>query len=107
MDWYNCSSAHSKPLNANRKAYAAWWLWATLAGWDQDLHAPTNVIISTASDSIYIAWNIVQGASSYKVYSSDNPYTDFTEDISGLFDGESWSAPIGEVKKFYYVTAVN
>ena len=34
VDWYNCGSAHSQPLNANRKAYAAWWLWATLAGWD-------------------------------------------------------------------------
>ena len=33
-DWYNCSSAHSQPLNANQKAYAAWWLWARLAGWD-------------------------------------------------------------------------
>ena len=34
LDWYNCSSAHSQPLNANRKAYAAWWLWAALAGWN-------------------------------------------------------------------------
>ena len=33
-DWYNCSSAHSQPLNANQKAYAAWWLWARLGGWD-------------------------------------------------------------------------
>jgi hypothetical protein len=33
-DWYNCNSAHSQPLNANMKAYAAWWLWARLAGWD-------------------------------------------------------------------------
>lgn len=33
-DWYNCSSAHSQPLNANQKAYSAWWLWARLAGWD-------------------------------------------------------------------------
>ncbi len=33
VDWYNCSSAHSQPLNANRKAYAAWWLWARIAGW--------------------------------------------------------------------------
>ncbi len=36
-DWYSCSSAHSQPLNANRKAYAAWWLWARLGGWDGNL----------------------------------------------------------------------
>jgi len=33
-EWFNCSSAHSQPLNANLKAYAAWHLWARLAGWD-------------------------------------------------------------------------
>lgn len=33
VDWYNCSSAHSQPLNANQKAYAAWWLFARIAGW--------------------------------------------------------------------------
>ncbi|NLA75313.1 MAG: hypothetical protein GX846_07580 [Deltaproteobacteria bacterium] len=34
VDWYDCLSAHSEPLNSNQKAYAAWWLWARLAGWD-------------------------------------------------------------------------
>jgi hypothetical protein len=33
-DWYNCSSAHSEPVNANMKAYAAWHLWARIAGWE-------------------------------------------------------------------------
>lgn len=34
VDWYSCSAAHSQPLNGNLKAYAAWWLWARLAGWN-------------------------------------------------------------------------
>ncbi|HPM72904.1 MAG TPA: hypothetical protein PLE25_08025 [Spirochaetales bacterium] len=29
--WWECSSAHSEPLNANQKAKAAWRLWALLA----------------------------------------------------------------------------
>ncbi len=33
VEWYRCYSAHSQPLNANLKAFAAWWLWARLAGW--------------------------------------------------------------------------
>lgn len=33
VDWYSCSSAHSEALNANQKAYAAWWLFARLSGW--------------------------------------------------------------------------
>lgn len=32
--WYQCEAPHTQPLNANMKAYAAWWLWARLAGWD-------------------------------------------------------------------------
>jgi hypothetical protein len=31
VDWYDCSSAHSEPLNANQKAYAAWALWTQIA----------------------------------------------------------------------------
>lgn len=32
--WYECTALHTQPLNANLKAYAAWWLWARLAGWN-------------------------------------------------------------------------
>jgi hypothetical protein len=34
VDWFSCSAAHTQPLNGNQKAYAAWWLWARLGGWD-------------------------------------------------------------------------
>ena len=30
-DWYDCGAAHSLPLNANQKAYAAWALWCAIA----------------------------------------------------------------------------
>ena len=33
-EWYSCSPDHTQPLNGNLKAYAAWWLWARIAGWD-------------------------------------------------------------------------
>jgi len=46
-DWYECGSAHTEPLNANQKAYAAWWLWARLAGWagsEESFSSPKNLL---------------------------------------------------------------
>jgi hypothetical protein len=70
-------------------------------------NSPTNVIISISGSDLNISWNAVAGATSYKVYSSDDPYTGFVEDTSGSFAGESWSTSVINEKKFYYVTAVN
>ncbi|MHA1221429.1 MAG: hypothetical protein ACTSQB_06825 [Candidatus Heimdallarchaeota archaeon] len=51
-DWYSCNSAHSQPLNANMKAYAAWWLWATLAGWNTtEVPTPTTTWTPNPSSS--------------------------------------------------------
>jgi hypothetical protein len=37
-EWYECSPAHASQyhLLGNRRAYAAWWVWARLAGWQED-----------------------------------------------------------------------
>ena len=69
--------------------------------------SPVNVQIQIVSGDIHLNWNAVTGATSYKVYSSDDPYTGFIEDTSGSFAGESWSTSVINEKKFYYVTAVN
>ena len=68
---------------------------------------PINVTISIGTSDLTISWDAVSGATSYKVYSSDDPYTGFLEDTSGTFAGENWTTFLINVKKFYYVTAVN
>ena len=54
VDWYQCSAAHSQPLNGNQKAYAAWHLWARLAGWDGTI-TPGPVADFSASPTSGIA----------------------------------------------------
>jgi hypothetical protein len=80
VDWYNCEAAHSQPLNANRKAYAAWYLWARLGGWNgsstvADTAAPTvpatlSATVETAS-SVALSWTASTdntAVTGYKVY---------------------------------------
>lgn len=53
VDWYHCSSAHSEPLNANRKAYAAWWLWARIAGWSPNGEEAIQLLL------LHNDWNLI------------------------------------------------
>ena len=69
------------------------------------LDSPQNIAIAINGTQVQITWDAVTGATSYKIYSSDNPDSGFTEDNSGTFSGESWSATILDLKKFYYVTS--
>ncbi len=68
---------------------------------------PENITIITTNGSIFINWDPVIGANSYKVYSSYNPCSTFEEDLTGEFIGTNWSTLITITNKFYYVTAVN
>jgi fibronectin type 3 domain-containing protein len=78
-DWYDCGAAHSQPLNANRKAYAAWWLWARLGGWAGPVAdstpptVPTNLhTTSVTHNRVELAWDAASdaesGVSGYQVY---------------------------------------
>jgi len=68
---------------------------------------PQNLTITYSGGSIHITWDVVCRATSYKVYSSDDPDSGFIEDTSGNFAGESWTAPALNGKKFYYLKAIN
>ncbi|WP_292347175.1 MULTISPECIES: hypothetical protein [unclassified Methanoregula] len=47
VDWYQCSPAHTQALNGNLKAYAAWHMFARIAGWDGTPVNPTPTPTST------------------------------------------------------------
>jgi len=68
---------------------------------------PQNVTISISLTEVNINWDPATNATSYKVYSSDDPNEGFTEDTSGTFNGNSWSALLSNGNKFYYVKALN
>jgi len=71
------------------------------------LDAPENLSVVINAGIVELSWDAVSGASSYKVYSSTDPYSSFTEDLSGTLDGTFWDAPVSVTKKFYYVKAIN
>lgn len=54
-DWYNCDAAHSQALNGNRKAFAAWWMFARLAGWKNSDSGLSSAIISSQQ----MRWSVV------------------------------------------------
>lgn len=66
---------------------------------------PEIASISIIDNEIVISWNEVTGATSYKIYSSTDPYESYE---NWAFEAEvtetSWSESVNS-KKFYYVTA--
>ncbi len=64
--------------------------------------------IDMGTGNVTLSWTESAGATSYKVFASDDPYGTFS-DVSneGTFSGTSWNQTAGEVKKFYYIVAVS
>ena len=81
VDWWPSSAAHSQHLNGNLKGYAAWWLWATLAGWNQCIPAPTGLTVDADSLALEIALSWTDG--------SDDPNED-SFIIQRRVDGGAW-----------------
>jgi len=71
------------------------------------LGVPSAVEITYSGGNLTVAWQAVNGADSYRVYSSALPDQDFTLDLSGSFNGTSWTAPAAEPRRFYHVCAID
>ncbi|MBU4487112.1 MAG: hypothetical protein KKD38_09315 [Candidatus Delongbacteria bacterium] len=73
----------------------------------QPLDIPQNVSSVITGENLTVSWDPVSGATSYKIYSSSDPYAVFSDiSGSGTFDGTSWTYPYSENRKFFYVVAV-
>jgi len=70
------------------------------------LQAPDNLVTTISSNELLLTWNSVQGALYYRVFSSDDN-SNFEEDFSGYYNGNSWVVPVTSSKKFYYVISEN
>jgi len=72
-----------------------------------DFVPPRNVQITHNTEITSITWNEVGDATSYKIYSSEDPYGSFA-DVSdlGVFNGTSWELNSDSDRLFYYVVAV-
>jgi hypothetical protein len=72
--------------------------------------APQNLTITSTSSSAELSWIASSGASSYKIYSAENPYAEFPAGwtIETSISGTNWTdmAATG-AKKFYVVVAVS
>ena len=73
------------------------------------LTAPQNVLMTVVNDStLTITWDMVVGATGYKVYSSLDPYGSFAEDTTGTFtSSREWQKTFVGNKYFYYVVATD
>ncbi|NOR45634.1 MAG: hypothetical protein GQ534_08630, partial [Candidatus Delongbacteria bacterium] len=68
------------------------------------LTAPGDATISMTDSTFTLGWSAVSGATSYDVYSSNDPYGTFTLEVNVVTT--SWTdTDITSMKKFYYVIA--
>lgn len=67
---------------------------------------PAHVVITSDGSLLTISWEDLFTIDTYKVYSSPEYYTGFTEDTTGVFGTSSWTAPAVDPKKFFRVTSI-
>ncbi|HOV16958.1 MAG TPA: DUF5689 domain-containing protein [Candidatus Cloacimonadota bacterium] len=80
----------------------------SLADFSTGLETPVTAIYLD-NGNVALTWNAVSGATSYKVYGSDDPYATFPDNWTLLYTGSNLSYPYsgGAAYHFFKVTANN
>ena len=65
----------------------------------------TEFQITRTADNVTLTWAAQDGASFYRIYSSDDPYGTFT--LLGTSETASFTTAAGNAMKFFKVTAVS
>ena len=69
----------------------------------ESLDTVQNVEISVINNTVMLSWDSVDGASSYDIYQSNNPYQGFVKVDST--SETSWTTIINSNKKYYFILA--
>lgn len=70
-----------------------------------ELLSPQNVLIWITSGNLYLEWDEVIGANSYKIYASDDPYQENWGVEIAIVGLPEYSEPVSELRKFYRIVA--
>mgnify|MGYP006282176233 CR=1 FL=1 len=111
-EWYECEAAHSQPLNANQKAYAAWSLFTQIAKQKNTDDTIKISIDSTAgfyNDTVSVPIHIDYPAD-FACYSADivfNHYQSGLEYIAadsnnGMINNRSWTYILNEENRLFF-----
>ena len=71
-----------------------------------EIDTPTDLVISTEQDSIYLDWTHGDGAIFYKICESLNPHSNFTI-IDSVFGKTDYSKSIDNNTNFYKIIGGN
>ena len=66
---------------------------------------PSNIVTSISDTNLIVDWDVSMNATGYDVYSSDDPYGDFT--FTDSVSTNQYIIPIANAKLFYYIIATN
>ena len=70
-----------------------------------ELLPPANVLIWITGGTLYLEWDEVIGANSYKIYASDDPYLENWGTEIAIVGIPEYSESVSEIRKFYRIVA--